>query len=111
MNLRLALNGLPLPTAARASYIDVVAPVLARQRELRRELPELLCPADRRIQAFIDRYLGEDSSVHPRLPDTTLTLDEPGLTRPLTTRRRRRFQFRPCLELPSGQRRPTQSPQ
>lgn len=84
VNLRLALNGLPLPTAARASYIDVVAPVLARQRELRRELPELLCPADRRIQAFIDRYLGEDSSVHPRLPDTTLTLDEPGLTRALS---------------------------
>jgi len=57
---------------------------LARQRELRRELPELLCPADRRIQAFIDRYLGEDSSVHPRLPDTTLTLDEPGLARALS---------------------------
>lgn len=84
VNLRLALNGLPLPTAARASYIDVVAPVLARQRELRRELPGLLCPADRRIQAFIDRYLGEDSSVHPRLPDTTLTLDEPGLARALS---------------------------
>lgn len=84
VNLRLALNGLPLPTAARASYIDVVAPVLARQRELRRELPELLCPADRRIQAFIDCYLGEDSSVHPRLPDTTLTLDEPGLARALS---------------------------
>ena len=84
VNLRLALNGLPLPTAARASYIDVVAPVLARQRELRRELPELLCPADSRIQAFIDRYLGEDSSVHPRLPDTTLTLDEPGLARALS---------------------------
>lgn len=84
VNLRLALNGLPLPTAARASYIDVVAPVLARQRELRRELPELLCPADRRIQAFIDRYLGEDSSVHPRLPDSTLTLDEPGLARALS---------------------------
>ncbi|RHW01853.1 hypothetical protein [Cutibacterium acnes] len=84
VNLRLALNGLPLPTAARASYIDVVAPVLARQRELRRELPKLLCPADRRIQAFIDRYLGEDSSVHPRLPDTTLTLDEPGLARALS---------------------------
>ncbi|EFT55029.1 hypothetical protein [Cutibacterium acnes] len=84
VNLRLALNGLPLPTAARASYIDVVAPVLARQRELRRELPELLCPADRRIQAFIDHYLGEDSSVHPRLPDTTLTLDEPGLARALS---------------------------
>ena len=84
VNLRLALNGLPLPTAERAAYIDVVAPVLARQRELRRELPELLCPADRRIQAFIDRYLGEDSSVHPRLPDTTLTLDEPGLARALS---------------------------
>ena len=84
VNLRLALNGLPLPTAARASDIDVVAPVLARQRELRREIPELLCPADRRIQAFIDRYLGENSPVRPRLPETTLTLDEPGLARALS---------------------------
>ena len=31
-----------------------------------------------------DSYLGEDSSVHPRLPDTTLTLDEPGLARALS---------------------------
>ena len=83
-NLRLALHGLPPPTAARAPYLDAGAPVWPPQRELRRELPELLCPADRRIQAFIDRYLGEDSSVHPRLPDTTLTLDEPGLTRALS---------------------------
>lgn len=80
VNLRLALNGLPLPAGARSGGVEVVAPVLARQRELRRELPELHCPADRRIQAFLDRYLA-DCSEHPRLPETTLTLDEPGLAR------------------------------
>jgi aminoglycoside phosphotransferase len=56
-NLRLAINGLPLPAGDTATDIEAVAPVLARQRELRRELPEALCPADRRIQGFVDRYL------------------------------------------------------
>ena len=40
VNLRLALIGLPLPMNTSSEEIKVVAPVLARQRELRRELPE-----------------------------------------------------------------------
>ncbi len=83
VDLRLALNGLPLPAAAHSEDIQVIAPVLARQRELRRELSEMRCPADRRIQDFLDRYLA-DCPVHPSLPPTTLTLDEPGLARALS---------------------------
>ncbi|MBX7471664.1 hypothetical protein K1Y80_37060 [Streptomyces sp. MAG02] len=83
VNLRLALIGLPLPMNTSSEEIKVVAPVLARQRELRRELPEQRCPADRRVQAFLDRYLG-DCSEHPSLPDTTLVLDESGLARTLS---------------------------
>ncbi|VEI02034.1 Uncharacterised protein [Acidipropionibacterium jensenii] len=82
-NLRLAINGLPLPSGGASTDIEAVAPVLARQRELRRELPDALCPADRRIQGFINRYLataGVDD-VSPRLPETTLVLDEAGLAR------------------------------
>ncbi|MDU6338389.1 MAG: hypothetical protein E6581_02405, partial [Cutibacterium granulosum] len=83
VNLRLALIGLPLPMNTSSEEIKVVAPVLARQRELRRELPEQRCPADRRVQAFLDRYLG-NCSEHPSLPDTTLVLDESGLARTLS---------------------------
>ncbi|WP_257477373.1 hypothetical protein [Acidipropionibacterium jensenii] len=82
-NLRLAINGLPLPTGGASTDIEAVAPVLARQRELRRELPEALCPADRRIQRFIDRYLEQAGveDLRPRMPATTLVLDEAGLAR------------------------------
>nr|WP_114046214.1 hypothetical protein [Acidipropionibacterium virtanenii] len=84
-NLRLALNGLPLPATGAATDIEVIAPVLARQRELRREVPELLCPADRRIQGFLDRYLeAAGVALRPRIPDTTLVLDEAGLARTLS---------------------------
>lgn len=84
-NLRLALNGLPIPASGTSGDIGVIAPVLARQRELRRELPEILCPADRRIQGFLDRYLeAAGVAARPQLPDTTLTLDEAGLARTLS---------------------------
>jgi len=83
VNLRLALIGLPLLMNTSSEEIKVVAPVLARQRELRRELPKQRCPADRRVQAFLDRYLG-NCSEHSSLPDTTLVLDESGLARTLS---------------------------
>ncbi len=41
-----------------------------------------LCPADERIQAFLDAYLSDvDSSEIPRLPGNTFVLDRPGLAR------------------------------
>ncbi len=84
-NLRLAINGLPLPAGGASTDVEAVAPVLARQRELRRELPDALCPADRRIQGFVDRYLAAAGvELRPRIPDTTLVLDEAGLARTLS---------------------------
>lgn len=84
-NLRLAIYGLPFPAGGPTTDIDAIAPVLARQRELRRELPDALCPADRRIQAFLDRYLeAAGVDLRPQLPDATLVLDEPGLARTLS---------------------------
>ncbi len=81
--LRLAMLGLPLPSGATADDALVLAsPILARNRELNRRLAERPCAADRRIQAFLDSYLG-DAPVQPQLPRRTLVLDEPGLAREL----------------------------
>lgn len=84
INLRLALLGLPLSDDAEgAEEVLLVAPILARQRELTRRLANRPCAADQRIQSFLDDYLA-DTSVQPVLPTDTLVLDQPGLARGLS---------------------------
>lgn len=82
INLRLALLELPR-TADDDGEIGLVEPLLARQRELSRRLAHRLCPADQRIQDFLDDYLA-DASVQPQLPHQTLILDQAGLARGLS---------------------------
>ncbi|MFT4217531.1 MAG: hypothetical protein QM619_10165 [Micropruina sp.] len=92
VNLRLALIGLSVPMQAEeATSAQLVAPILARQRELSRRLSDRLCAVDQRIQAFLDDYLtdvpptGDDpDSTGPKLPRRTLVLDQPGLARALS---------------------------
>lgn len=79
INLRLALLEQPRAEGADGE-IGLVEPLLARQRELSRRLAVRLCPADQRIQEFLDDYLA-DAVVQPRLPTATLTCDQPGLAR------------------------------
>lgn len=84
INLRLGLLGLPLPRAGAAERaVDLVRPILARQRELNRRLAHRLPAVDGRIQAFLDSYL-EDTGTQPRLPRQTLVLDQPGLAREMS---------------------------
>lgn len=82
INLRLALLELPF-TEGPDGEIGLAEPLLARQRELSRRLSDRLCPADQRIQDFLDDYLA-DTSVQPQLPHQTLILDQPGLARGLS---------------------------
>lgn len=84
INLRLGLLGLPQiehpgsDEAARAT-----APLVNRQRELRRRLERTLPAVDQRIQDFLDAYLeGTDSA--PQVPAETFILDQPGLARVLS---------------------------
>ena len=86
--LRLELLGAPVPDHAARSDFDretdrLVAPILARQRELTRRLANRPCAADRRIQAFLDSYL-DGAAAQPRLPASTFVLDQPGLARALS---------------------------
>jgi hypothetical protein len=84
INLRLAQLGLPLPSGfEETDAARLVAPILARQRELSRRLADRPCAADGRIQAFLDDYLA-DTGEAPHLPRRTFVLDEPGLARALS---------------------------
>ncbi len=84
INVRLALLGLPIADdSAGSAEARLVAPLLDRQRELSRRLTDRLCPADDRIQSFLDSYFG-GTGVRPRLPRQTLVLDQPGLARGLS---------------------------
>jgi hypothetical protein len=84
INLRLALLGLPLAVGADgASITALMAPILARQRELSRRLADRLCPTDTRIQNFLNEYLA-DVGAAPHLPGRTLVLDQSGLARGLS---------------------------
>ncbi len=84
IDLRLAQLDLPLPAGFEdTETAELVRPLLARQRELRRRLADRLCAADGRIQAFLDDYLAETGE-RPVLPHRTFVLDEPGMARGLS---------------------------
>ena len=84
INIRLAQLGLPVPSRFTDDEgARLIAPILARQRELSRRLADRLCAADARIQAWLDDYLA-DTGLVPSLPRRTLVLDEPGLARTLS---------------------------
>ena len=84
INLRLGLLGLPLPSEGAAGRaVDLVRPILARQRELNRRLAHRLPAVDTRIQNFLDAYL-EGTGTQPHLPRQTLVLDQAGLARDMS---------------------------
>jgi len=84
INIRLAQLGLPVPSRFQNDdEARLVAPILARPRELSRRLADRLCAADARIQTWLDDYLA-DTGLTPSLPRRTLVLDEPGLARTLS---------------------------
>jgi len=84
INLRLALLGLPLAAGVDGESITgLMAPILARQREMSRRLADRLCATDTRIQNFLNDYLASVGTA-PHLPGRTLVLDQAGLARGLS---------------------------
>jgi phosphoenolpyruvate carboxykinase (diphosphate) len=83
INLKLAALGQPTSGAtADARALEIAGPLLRNYYQKDQLLGYRLCPADERIQAFLDAYLGDvDSCEIPRLPGNTFVLDRPGLAR------------------------------
>ncbi len=83
INLKLAALGQPFSrSTADRQALEIAGPLLRNYYQKDRLLGYRLCPADARIQAFLDAYLGDimpDGA--PRLPGNTFVLDRPGLAR------------------------------
>ncbi len=83
LNLKLAALGQPISqSTAEPQFLDLARPLLRNYENKDRLLRHHLCPADARIQSFLDSYLYD---VCPdgvsRLPTRTMVLDRAGLAR------------------------------
>ena len=81
--LKLAVMGVPIPPGSGdEEVLHLASDLFARYREQSRLLSDHLCPADRRIQEYIDGLLRAASFPDPiRLPAETFILDQYGLAR------------------------------
>ena len=80
-----ALGQAPAKSSAEAPFLQVAQPLLRNYYQKERLLGKYLCPADARIQSFLDDYLRDCAPAGvARLPATTFVLDRPGLARTLS---------------------------
>jgi hypothetical protein len=81
INLKLAALGQPFSqSTADRHALEIAGPLLRNYYQKDQLLGYRLCPADSRIQAFLDAYLSDvlpDGA--PRLPGNTFVLDRPGM--------------------------------
>ena len=85
INLKLAAIGCPVAHTAsdENGFGNLAESMLAHNRETARLLADYQCPADWRIQRFLDEYLYPTGLI-PRLPSQTFILDRHGLARALS---------------------------
>ncbi|MDC7234249.1 MAG: hypothetical protein PQJ58_13530 [Spirochaetales bacterium] len=84
INLKLAALGLPYFEQADNSDLEIAEDLIKNFKEKNRLLAEHHCPADKRIQDFLDSYLKDAVDEVPRLPTNTFVLDRYGLARELS---------------------------
>jgi hypothetical protein len=86
LNLKLAALGEPIGRGApQSEFLEIARPLLRNFENKDRLLRRHLCPADSRVQAFLNDYLGDVCPAGiPHLPARTLVLDRPGLARLLS---------------------------
>ncbi len=84
--LKLAVMGVQIPPGSGdEDVLHLASDLFARYREQSRLLSEHLCPADRRIQQYLDGLLTAAGFPEPvRLPSETFILDRYGLARELS---------------------------
>ena len=84
INLKLAALGLPSFEKADNSDLDIAEDLIKNFKEKNRLLAEHHCPADKRIQDFLNSYLKDAVDEIPTLPTNTFMLDRYGLARELS---------------------------
>lgn len=83
VNLKLGFLGCPtVGTAGDPQFNEMLSALLVRQQETDRLLADYLCPADARIQEFLQRTL--QGFECPKLPSRTFVLDQAQLARTLS---------------------------
>jgi phosphoenolpyruvate carboxykinase (diphosphate) len=86
INLKLAALGQPAnPGTGDPAFLELAGPLLRNIYQKDQLLGDRLCPADSRIQGFLDTMLAPvcPDGV-PRLPASTLVLDRPGMAREMS---------------------------
>mmetsp|Transcript_65390 Transcript_65390/g.160999 ORF Transcript_65390/g.160999 Transcript_65390/m.160999 type:complete len:1316 (+) Transcript_65390:100-4047(+) len=88
VNLKLAAAGVPMAKmgSKEESFMRLVEPILKSYQEQQHLLSDkgfALCPADQRIQNFINNYLSDTGEAPPTLPVHQLKLDRHGLSKML----------------------------
>ena len=83
--LQLAALGHKCQLSTDRSYLSIAESLLKNYSEHRRLLADYRCPADQRIQDFLNAYLQRNGlDMQVRLPGETFTLNQPGLARELS---------------------------
>lgn len=89
INLRLALLGFAFPkstaTAEEDDFLQIAGNLIQNFRYQKKQLEEIQCPADSRIQSFLDKYFiknGLDGA--PFLPKSTFVLEQAGVAEELS---------------------------
>ena len=78
--LQLAALGHKCQMGADRSYLKMAEGLLKNYSEHRRLLADYRCPADQRIQQYLNNYFKRNNvEMDVRLPGETFTLNEPGL--------------------------------
>ncbi len=85
LHLKLAALGQPSSSGSNSALLEIAQPLLRTHFEKERLLGKHLCPADSRIQNFLDEYLCDCCPAGvPRLPASTFVLDRAGLARAMS---------------------------
>jgi hypothetical protein len=85
INLQLAASGQPVPREMGDELLDVAGDLLRNYRQHRRLLRNYRCPADQRIENFVNDYLARNGvETRIQLPSTPFILDRAGLATELS---------------------------
>ncbi len=86
INLQLAALGYTPPgTNHDDDFLQIASNLIRNYRQQKKQLEEYRCPADERIQSFLNKYFAEHGqALAPALPNSTFVLDHPGIAEVLS---------------------------